>query len=360
MVKYVFITNQFKTGGVESVFLNIARNTKKNILLFPIHNVKDDYLIEDLPKNVLVVQNRISINRNVIGLIKTIIIALRCRKKFKNDDYRIINFSDTLTTLIFSYILNPSRFYSWIHSNPYALKKSKSYKLYWYLLSKCTKIIFISESQKCLFYKMSLSKKISSNKSLVCTNFLDVTKIVELSREKVALKNYFFMAARIDFRSKDYETLLKGYSLLPIEVKRKYKLVIAGDGPDMGRLKKLIMNMKLTNNVMLIGNQKNPYKFMKNAKLYIHSSISEGFSMAILEALMCGCTVVASNCQVGPAEILQQGKYGYLYIPQNATMLAEKISEALSNPIEKKDAIKRAKLITEQGKEQLRRFLNEE
>lgn len=206
---------------------------------------------------------------------------------------------------------------------------------------------------------MSLSKNLCKENSLVCTNFVDISHIIKLSEEDIRLKNYFFMAARIDFRSKDYITLLKGYSLLPTKIRDKYKMVIAGNGPDIGRLKKMVENMNLTDNVMLIGNQVNPYKYMKHAKLYIHSSISEGFSMAILEALMCGCTVIASDCQVGPSEILLQGKYGYLYRPRDSKMLASKIKEALHNPIYEDEAIKRAEFITEKGKKQLRSFFDD-
>lgn len=359
MKKYVFITNQFKTGGVESVFLNIARNTDKEILLFPVHNSKDNYLIDSLPKNVSILQNKYLIKRNIVGLFKTIFIAYKYRKKFQSNDYRVINFSDTLTTLLFSYITSPKTFFSWVHCNPYALTNAKTYRLYWYLLKKCSKIIFISESQRDLFYKMSLSKNLCKENSLVCTNFVDISHIIKLSEEDIRLKNYFFMAARIDFRSKDYITLLKGYSLLPTKIRDKYKMVIAGNGPDIGRLKKMVENMNLTDNVMLIGNQVNPYKYMKHAKLYIHSSISEGFSMAILEALMCGCTVIASDCQVGPSEILLQGKYGYLYRPRDSKMLASKIKGALHNPIYEDEAIKRAEFITEKGKKQLRSFFDD-
>lgn len=111
MKKYVFITNQFKTGGVESVFLNIARNTDKEILLFPVHNSKDNYLIDSLPKNVSILQNKYLIKRNIVGLFKTIFIAYKYRKKFQSNDYRVINFSDTLTTLLFSYITSPKTFF---------------------------------------------------------------------------------------------------------------------------------------------------------------------------------------------------------------------------------------------------------
>ena len=359
MTKYVFITNQFKTGGVESVFLNIARNTNKELVLLPLHNARDNYLIDSLPKNVLILKNKFLIKRNLFGLFKTIILAYKYRKKFQSGDYRIINFSDTLTTLLFSCIVSPKTFFSWIHCNPYALRNAKTYKLYWLLLSKCSKIIFISESQRDLFYKMSLSKRLSRRDSLVCTNFVDVSNIKKLSNQDINIGNYFFMVARIDFRSKDYETLLKGYSLLPHQIKDKYKMIIAGNGPDMNRLKKMINSMGLNDHVVLVGNQENPYKYMKHTKLYIHSSVSEGFSMAILEALMCGCTVVASDCQVGPSEILLQGRCGYLYKPRDPEMLASKIKQALRNPIRKNEAIKRAEFITAQGKKQLRSFLND-
>ncbi|MFR0523091.1 glycosyltransferase [Limosilactobacillus reuteri subsp. suis] len=356
--KIIFVTNQFKTGGVESVFMNISDTVSQRIILFPVHNSTDPYLINRIPKNVEIVSNNFKLPRNLFGLAKTIIMAFKYRNIMNTKNAIVINFSDTLTTLLVSFILNPKNYYSWIHCNPEALLKPKTNFIYWRLLKKCKKIIFISNSQRNLFFNLDISSNINEKKGIVCTNFLNSTDIDSKKKIKVKLNyEYFFTAARLDLRSKDFFTLIKGYSLLPTKVKDKYKLIIAGNGPDKDRIINFIHNLNENKNVFLIGNQINPYKYMKNAKLYIHASISEGFSMAILEALSCGCTVIASDCKVGPKEILQGERYGYLFKPQNSLMLKEKILAALNKGIEPSKAEKRAETICNIGRKKVKEFL---
>lgn len=357
MTKSIFITNQFKTGGVETVFLNVARNTEEDIYLFPIHNNQDNYLISDLPANVHLIKNKYYLPRNIFGLLKAIYVAFVYRRLLNTTRMRVINFSDTLTTLLITLILNPRNCISWIHCNPLALLNARTHKLYWWLLRKCKNIIFISESQRELFFEMPESRSIDLNKSKVCLNFIDFEHINKKKKEAFDYEGKFFLTvARLDLRSKDYKTLIKGYSLLPSNIKKEYKLLIAGDGKDKRKIENFIEEYNQQDNIILLGNVDNPYKYMAHATLYIHSSISEGFSMSIIEALACGCTVVASNCKVGPSEILEDGKYGYLYDPGDYKTLAKEIINGLENKIDPSVAINRAESITKLGELQIKEF----
>lgn len=62
----------------------------------------------------------------------------------------------------------------------------------------------------------------------------------------------------------------------------------------------------------LIPFEKNPYKYMKRASVLVLSSVYEGFSNVLVEAMALGTSVVSTNCQSGPAEILDNGLYGPL------------------------------------------------
>lgn len=95
------------------------------------------------------------------------------------------------------------------------------------------------------------------------------------------------------------------------------KLIICGAGVPCGdnyyaKYMKLIQKLGLNDKVYLAGWQENPYKYIKNSTVFVHPSISESFSNVIVEALACGCPVVASDCNFGPRETLGYGKYGLL------------------------------------------------
>ena len=56
--------------------------------------------------------------------------------------------------------------------------------------------------------------------------------------------------------------------------------------------------------VLLTGRTKNPYQYLKNSNCYVLSSLFEGFPNAMVEAMACGCTIIAADCKSGPKEIL--------------------------------------------------------
>lgn len=360
MKKLVFITNQFKTGGVESVFINIADYIAPlQVYLLPLHSCFDKELLNSLPKNVNVIQSKKTIKRNIFGIIQILLYSKELKENSIFGDAVIINFSDTLSTLLLSYFLAGTKTISWIHCNPKELLKSKTHKFYIYLLSKCQNLVFICKSQMEYFYSLSAYKKNSKDKAIVVTNFINIERITNFFKyTNINIESkYFLMVARLDERSKDFFTVLKAYSLLDTKIKEQYKLVFAGDGPERNKVEKYIEEFELKKYVVLLGNVINPYKYMKNCSIYIHSSKSEGFSLVLLEALSCYCNIVASDCFVGPKEILDNGKYGKLFIPQDYSDLNNQIKLAMSNPIDSTMCIERVNYINALGKAQLENFI---
>lgn len=140
---------------------------------------------------------------------------------------------------------------------------------------------------------------------------------------------------------KGFEDLIRA---MPIILKtKKVKLLILGDGPLKEHLSKTIDELGLKMYVDLVGYVKNPFKYYKNADVFVLSSYVEGLPNVLVEAMMCGCTPVATDCPTGPREVLQNGKYGYLVPMKNPFLLAEGITHALENPISTdllEDAIK--------------------
>jgi glycosyltransferase involved in cell wall biosynthesis len=71
---------------------------------------------------------------------------------------------------------------------------------------------------------------------------------------------------------------------------------------------------------------------MKKSAIFVLSSIYEGLPNVLLEALACGCPVVATDCPTGPREILDNGRYGRLVPVGDHEALAKAILETLDNP----------------------------
>jgi glycosyltransferase involved in cell wall biosynthesis len=128
-------------------------------------------------------------------------------------------------------------------------------------------------------------------------------------------------------RQKDYFTLLDALRL--VNDQRPANLVIYGEGEDRAGLEARIAELGLSDRVRLPGNILNPYPAMREADLYVMSSQWEGLPTVLVEALYLGTPIVSTDCEYGPMEILENGKWGRLVPQENPARLAEAMLAAL-------------------------------
>ncbi|MGL5951034.1 MAG: glycosyltransferase, partial [Cetobacterium sp.] len=187
-------------------------------------------------------------------------------------------------------------------------------------------------------------------------NPFNFNRILGLSEDKSELteeqkrfihEDYIVAVSRLDTVQKDYETLIKGYKIA-LENGITEKLYIIGDGPDRKEIEELIKTNSLEENIKLIGKTKNPYVWMKNSKLFVHSSNYEGLPTVLIEAMICGKVVISSNCPTGPFEILKGGEVGVLFEVKDYKKLAKELTALLRD---KKELERFESLVTERVKE---------
>ena len=130
---------------------------------------------------------------------------------------------------------------------------------------------------------------------------------------------------------KGFSDLIK--AMKEVTKSRKAKLVILGDGPLRSELQSLIDELALGDVVKLFGYVENPLKYFSRADVFVLSSYVEGLPNVLVEAMMCGCTPVSTDCPTGPREVLQDGKYGYLVPVKDPVAMAAGIINALDSPI---------------------------
>lgn len=130
---------------------------------------------------------------------------------------------------------------------------------------------------------------------------------------------------------KDFETLIRAFHLTKKQVDAR--LIILGEGPLRKELEGLIFDLNLSEYVEIAGFAENPFAYMRQSKVFVLSSLWEGFPNSMIEAMVCGCNIVATKCQGGTEEILDSGKWGDLVPVQSP----KKMSEAIIKALEKKD-----------------------
>ena len=127
---------------------------------------------------------------------------------------------------------------------------------------------------------------------------------------------------------KDQATLIRAFGLL--RKKMSARLIIFGEGAERKNLEEIIRNLGIGKDVDLPGEVLNPFREMSQADLYVHSAKSEGFGNVLVEALACGLPVIATDCPVGPREILSNGQYGVLTPVGDEYVLAEEMYRVLN------------------------------
>lgn len=129
---------------------------------------------------------------------------------------------------------------------------------------------------------------------------------------------------------KNFAYLVRAFAR--VRALRPARLIILGEGPERAALLSLARELKVADAVSLPGFVANPFAYFGRAAVFILSSAWEGFANVLIEALACGCPVVSTDCPSGPAEILEQGKYGALVPVSDDQALAHAISTTLDHP----------------------------
>lgn len=110
------------------------------------------------------------------------------------------------------------------------------------------------------------------------------------------------------------------------------RLKFVGDGSLKPALVAQVTELGLEGRVDFEGFQTDVIPFYENASLTLLTSNYEGFPNVLIESIVLGTPVVSFDCESGPREILDYGRYGKLVEPGNIDELASAIEDVLANP----------------------------
>ena len=369
-------------GGAEKIamdYLNLLNELGKYEILLLINEDNGEngnILIDRIPKNI---KYKFVVDKNIIYKLnkyrelkkKNILYKIfynyflkKRRKNYRKNIRKIIK-QENYDHLIDFYFKIPKDLLnkhsiSWLHSSlkgskPRNLKKSME------RIAKTGKVVVITEDLKKEFIKYFSQYE---NKVKRIYNFFDLESTIYKSnqidyltiKEKELLKtDYILACSRIDDK-KDLGTLIKAFKILKEKYKLKEKLYIVGNGPSKYKYENLVKKYRLEEEVLFLGTKNNPYIWMRNAKLFVHSSLKEGFGMVLVEAMICETMVISTDCPVGPSEILENGKSGILVNIGDYEKMAEEIKKYLYSKEEREKIISNAsKRILDFSKEKIKK-----
>ena len=130
---------------------------------------------------------------------------------------------------------------------------------------------------------------------------------------------------------KNVAVLLRAMRRLAANGAPPVRLRVAGDGPLRGELEALRVAYGLTDRVEMLGEREDVGALMASADAVVLPSLREGLSNVILEAMMAGRPVIASNVGGNP-ELVEHGVTGTLFANDEDEVLADAIATLAANP----------------------------
>jgi glycosyltransferase involved in cell wall biosynthesis len=172
-------------------------------------------------------------------------------------------------------------------------------------------------------------ENIPKQKMRVIYNGVNLKEADENSAEKTC-RDHLVVGSLANLKPvKGQKYLIRAFARV-LEKKPKTRLVLVGDGPDKDGLKDLAADLGIGDDVVIKVSQENRFSVIDSFDVFVSSSLAEGFSNSILEAMAKGKPVIATSVG-GNSEAVIDGVNGYIVPPADPDALAAAIITLLSD-----------------------------
>lgn len=328
--KILFFHFDLGVGGAEKVLVNLVNNLpsdKYDITLCLLFN--SGIRLKDIGSHVKLIY---LFNRRPFRGVTRILQIFSPRFLYKRavkERYDVeISYIEGIPARILSGSSNRnSRKFAWVHSDSLRSFKScfrsinEARKCY----SRYEKIAFVSETARRHFIEGLRWEKPTE----IVHNVVDTTDIIEKSKEDIPFgldpdKINLCIVGRLHYH-KSHHRLFEALSLIS---ERKWHLYVVGDGELRPQIEEQIQTLGLSDNVTLVGFDRNPYRYMAKMDAIICSSVLEGYSTVATEAMVLGVPFITTDC-AGMSDILEDKESG-LIVSNDVEGLSDGLHKFLS------------------------------
>lgn len=318
MKKILFFIPSLAGGGAEKVLINLANHLNKEkyritIMCLFDYGINKNFLGKDVEYKYIF-KKLIKGNTQILKIFTSKFLY---KKMIKEEYDVVVSFFQSPTTRIIAGCQNEkTKLVQWIHNE----FSSRGKIVYCYrnekecieLQKKYDATIYVSKTVRDIY--LSTFPEIKK-KDIVLYNVVESDKILKLSKDIVEEKDlykseYTIISVGRFVPQKSFNRLISIIAKIK-EQGFDVKLLLLGTGELENNLHKQVEELKIENSVVFLGYKENPYKYVKNADLFVCSSLHEGFSTAVTESLIVGTPVVTTLCS-GMKELLGENEYGVI------------------------------------------------
>ena len=287
----LFVMYLLSDGGAEKALMSILDNldySKYNVDLVVL--AKEKSYLYNINENV----NVVYMYDTVDEMYKEYLSGnfnLELEKKYDVE----IGFLGIFTTWVICRFGTPSaKKITWLHGDFSLMVCGNSKDYVSDIYGRMDKIISVSDGVSKSFTDFVGDSLNSKLQRIYVPN--DISKIRELSLEDIKYKKSKFTIMSIGRlgSEKGFDRLIKVHKKL-IDEGIDHELIILGSGEEEENLRKLVKDLKLESSCKLIEYQKNPYPWVKMCDVFVSPSYAEALGLAIIEAMVLGKPVVATD-----------------------------------------------------------------
>ena len=196
-----------------------------------------------------------------------------------------------------------------------------------------SKLIIVNNTD----YKFALKNKLVKNSNIIkvyngisCDEF-NIKIDVKAKKRSLNIPNSYKVVGSVGrlWKQKAPQNFIKAIPIV-LEKCPKTMFVLVGNGPLKDELKELTKKLKIQQSVMFMGWRKDINEILVVFDVFVQTSLWEGLSLSIMEAMACRRPVVASNIK-GNNELIEHGKNGFLVNPNDSVELANGIINLLKD-----------------------------
>ena len=309
MIKLLIFTTELDYGGAEKFILRLTKELLNYDIKISICCIarKTEIINYQLDKKIKLLELQTSLKKSLPKIIRTI--------NFEKPNIVFSILWPLNSIVAIAKIFSKHNFKLILRDgNPYIPKAASDFKLPLFLIKLIVsftyflsdQIISISKGNANNLNKFSLIDLRKKNK--VIYNFVDTNRVININQKDNKLISILALGK---FRpQKDFETII--YSMNELKKYINFKLHIVGDGPKRKSLEELVDKLHLNKCIIFYGIKDNIYELIDQSDFFIHSSHYDGLPNAVLEAMNSKIKIIATDCNYGPREILDNGKYGKL------------------------------------------------
>jgi len=322
--KLLFFHFDLGNGGAERVLVNLANSldpdeydiTVKTLYNYGVNrdlfhgNIRREWVLDTAPKR--------GVNKLLTLFSPRFLHSLFIRERY---DIEIAYLEGSAARIVSGCPDSSTRLYAWIHVE--ITDVSKYFKSFRNLneasssYHKFNKVACVSNQTRQSFIEKTGWNDIEVD---VVHNVLDINEILSKSSDDIPIRLSTAVlnicsVGRLNHQ-KGYDRLLKALGTLKSRGMDNWHLYLLGQGEELGDLTDIVDQMDISDNVSFLGYIQKPYHYVSKMDLYVCSSLFEGYSTSVSEAVLLNVPVIATKCS-GMDEILGEDYAGIVENSEN-------------------------------------------